>query len=45
VTQKLVKLLSEVTAGGYVFRTDLRLRPDPSATPVCIASEPAEHSY
>ncbi len=45
VTQKLVKLLSEVTAEGYVFRVDLRLRPDPSVTPVCIATEPAEHYY
>ena len=45
VTQKLVKLLSEVTAEGHVFRTDLRLRPDPSVTPVCIATEPAEHYY
>lgn len=45
VTQRLVKLLSEVTGEGYVFRTDLRLRPDPSVTPVCIASEPAEHYY
>ncbi len=45
VTQRLVKLLSEVTGDGYVFRTDLRLRPDPSATPVCIATEPAEHYY
>ena len=45
VTQRLVKLLSEVTATGYVFRVDLRLRPDPSVTPVCIASEPAEHYY
>ena len=45
VTQGLVKLLSEITAEGYVFRVDLRLRPDPSATPVCIATEPAEHYY
>jgi glutamate-ammonia-ligase adenylyltransferase len=45
VTQRLVKLLSEATAEGYVFRTDLRLRPDPSVTPVCIATEPAEHYY
>ena len=45
VTQRLVKLLSEVTAEGYVFRTDLRLRPDPSVTPVCIATEPAERYY
>ncbi|MBP7001041.1 bifunctional [glutamine synthetase] adenylyltransferase/[glutamine synthetase]-adenylyl-L-tyrosine phosphorylase [Amaricoccus sp.] len=45
VTQKLVKLLSENTADGYVFRTDLRLRPDPSVTPVCIATDPAERYY
>ncbi len=45
VTQRLVKLLSEVTEEGYVFRTDLRLRPDPSVTPVCIATEPAENYY
>ena len=45
VTQRMVKLLSEVTGGGYVFRTDLRLRPDPSVTPVCIAMEPAENYY
>jgi len=45
VTQRLVKLLSANTAEGYVFRTDLRLRPDPSVTPVCIAMEPAERYY
>lgn len=37
--------LSDITAQGYVFRTDLRLRPDPSVTPVCIAMEAAEHYY
>ncbi len=45
ITQRLVKLLQEQTAEGYVFRTDLRLRPDPSVTPVCIATEPAERYY
>ena len=45
VTQGMVKLLSETTGEGYVFRTDLRLRPDPSVTPVCIATEPAENYY
>jgi glutamate-ammonia-ligase adenylyltransferase len=44
-TQGMVKLLAENTAEGYVFRTDLRLRPDPSVTPVCIATEPAERYY
>ena len=45
VTQALVKMLSEQTADGYVFRTDLRLRPNPSATPVCVAMDAAEHYY
>ncbi|CAM5769987.1 glutamate-ammonia-ligase adenylyltransferase [Labrys miyagiensis] len=44
VTQGLVKLLSERTADGYVFRVDLRLRPDPGATAVAI-SLPAAYSY
>jgi glutamate-ammonia-ligase adenylyltransferase len=44
-TQGMVRLLSENTSEGYVFRTDLRLRPDPSVTPVCIATEPAERYY
>ena len=44
-TQRMVKLLSETTGEGYVFRTDLRLRPDPSVTPVCIAVDPAERYY
>jgi hypothetical protein len=34
-----------MTDGGYVFRTDLRLRPDPSVTPVCLAMEAAERYY
>ncbi|WP_458790314.1 [protein-PII] uridylyltransferase family protein [Yoonia sp. MH D7] len=45
VTRKMAAILSDVTAGGYVFRTDLRLRPDPNSTPVCISSEMAERYY
>ena len=45
ITQRMVKLLSAVTGGGYVFRTDLRLRPDPPSTPVCMAMEAAERYY
>jgi glutamate-ammonia-ligase adenylyltransferase len=45
VTRQVVRLLSETTAGGYVFRTDLRLRPSPSTTPVCMAMEAAERYY
>lgn len=45
VTRQLVKLLSENTVDGYVFRTDLRLRPSPSTTPVCMARDAAERYY
>ncbi len=44
-TRKLTALLSDITAEGYVFRTDLRLRPDPSVTPVCLGMEAAERYY
>lgn len=44
VTKDLVKMLQERTAEGYVFRTDLRLRPDPGGTPVAV-SLPAAESY
>ncbi len=43
--RKMTKLLSERTAEGYVFRTDLRLRPDASVTPVAISMEAAERYY
>ncbi|PKP78563.1 MAG: bifunctional [glutamate--ammonia ligase]-adenylyl-L-tyrosine phosphorylase/[glutamate--ammonia-ligase] adenylyltransferase [Alphaproteobacteria bacterium HGW-Alphaproteobacteria-3] len=44
VTKDMVKMLQERTADGYVFRTDLRLRPDPGGTPVAV-SLPAAESY
>ncbi|TCL09724.1 glutamate-ammonia-ligase adenylyltransferase [Shimia isoporae] len=44
-TRKMAAMLSDITGDGYVFRTDLRLRPDPSVTPVCIAMETAERYY
>lgn len=44
-TRNMCSLLSERTAEGYVFRTDLRLRPDPAVTPVCMAAEAAERYY
>ncbi|WP_298162631.1 bifunctional [glutamine synthetase] adenylyltransferase/[glutamine synthetase]-adenylyl-L-tyrosine phosphorylase [Brevundimonas sp.] len=37
VAQGFASLLSERTADGYVFRVDLRLRPDPSSTPPVVA--------
>ncbi len=45
VTRAAAATLSDLTGEGYVFRTDLRLRPDPSVTPVCIAMDPAESYY
>ncbi len=45
VTKQVVRMLSETTAEGYVFRTDLRLRPSPSTTPICMAMEAAERYY
>ena len=41
----LVKLLEERTADGYVFRTDLRLRPDPASTPPAVSIAAAEGYY
>ena len=44
-TRAMTATLSEQRADGYVFRTDLRLRPDPASTPVCIAMSAAERYY
>ncbi|HWA91732.1 MAG TPA: bifunctional [glutamine synthetase] adenylyltransferase/[glutamine synthetase]-adenylyl-L-tyrosine phosphorylase, partial [Rhizomicrobium sp.] len=41
----LVKLIAETTSDGYVFRTDLRLRPDAGATQVAISTGAAEAYY
>ena len=44
-TRRMSATLSEMTEDGYVFRTDLRLRPDPSVTPVILAMATAESYY
>ncbi|MDO6727390.1 glutamine-synthetase adenylyltransferase [Cognatishimia sp. 1_MG-2023] len=44
-TRRAMSMLNDLTGDGYVFRTDLRLRPDPSVTPVCLAMEAAERYY
>lgn len=44
-TRKMAAMLNDRTSEGYVFRTDLRLRPDPSVTPVCMAMAAAETYY
>ena len=44
-TRHMAAILSEMTGEGYVFRTDLRLRPDASVTPVCLSMDAAESYY
>ena len=44
-TRKMCALLSENTSEGYVFRTDLRLRPDAAVTPVAMSMAAAERYY
>ena len=45
VTRRMCAILSDNTADGYVFRTDLRLRPDASVMPVCLSMTAAERYY
>jgi glutamate-ammonia-ligase adenylyltransferase len=44
IARDLVRLMEERNADGYVFRTDLRLRPDPAATPLAVSVD-AAHAY
>lgn len=39
--RRLVRILQERSGDGYVFRTDLRLRPDPGSTPLAVPVEAA----
>jgi glutamate-ammonia-ligase adenylyltransferase len=45
LSQDLVRLMQERTAEGYVFRVDLRLRPDPSSTPPVVRLDAAMQYY
>jgi glutamate-ammonia-ligase adenylyltransferase len=45
LTRDLVKVLQERTGDGYVFRVDLRLRPDPGATQIALSTEAALNYY
>jgi len=45
LTRALVKILDERRPEGYVFRTDLRLRPDPASTPPALSMLAAETYY
>ncbi len=45
LSRDLVKLVQERTPDGYVFRVDLRLRPDPSSTQIAISTDAALDYY
>ena len=45
LAQALAGLMQERTGDGYVFRFDLRLRPDPSSTPPVVAAPTALAYY
>lgn len=43
--RKLMRGFDEMTPEGYVFRTDLRLRPDPRSNSVAVSTLTAERYY
>ena len=45
LARDLVRILEERTGDGYVFRTDLRLRPDPGSTPLAMSVAAAMAYY
>jgi len=45
LARELARMIDERTAEGYVFRTDLRLRPDPGATPLSLSVNAALAYY
>jgi glutamate-ammonia-ligase adenylyltransferase len=45
LARELVRLIETRDSDGYVFRTDLRLRPDPAATPPAVALPAAIDYY
>ncbi|MGO4869552.1 MAG: bifunctional [glutamine synthetase] adenylyltransferase/[glutamine synthetase]-adenylyl-L-tyrosine phosphorylase, partial [Roseiarcus sp.] len=45
IVKALTRILQERTPDGYVFRVDLRLRPDPGSTPVALSIASASAYY
>ncbi len=45
IVKGIVRALQERTADGYVFRVDLRLRPDPASTPTAVPVSSAYSYY
>jgi glutamate-ammonia-ligase adenylyltransferase len=45
LSQTVAQTMQARTADGYVFRVDLRLRPDPSSTPIAVTVDAAVDYY
>ncbi|MCZ2158141.1 bifunctional [glutamine synthetase] adenylyltransferase/[glutamine synthetase]-adenylyl-L-tyrosine phosphorylase [Bartonella sp. 220] len=45
IVRRLIRIIQERTADGYVFRLDFRLRPDPSSTPLALPVRTALRYY
>ncbi len=45
LARDLVHMMQDRNSHGYVFRTDLRLRPDPGSTPLAVSVLAAESYY
>ncbi|NNE39884.1 MAG: bifunctional [glutamine synthetase] adenylyltransferase/[glutamine synthetase]-adenylyl-L-tyrosine phosphorylase [Marinicaulis sp.] len=45
ITKEMINLLQSQTKDGYVFRTDLRLRPDPGVSPLAVTLAAIESYY
>ena len=45
MVRRLVAIMQDRTGEGYVFRTDVRLRPDPGSTPIAISVDAALTYY
>lgn len=45
LVKALIKGFERMTEDGYIFRTDLRLRPDPRSTSIAVSTDIAERYY
>jgi len=45
VAKSIVRIIDQHTPDGYVFRVDLRLRPDPASTPIALSVQSAYSYY
>ncbi|WP_455482304.1 bifunctional [glutamine synthetase] adenylyltransferase/[glutamine synthetase]-adenylyl-L-tyrosine phosphorylase [Bartonella sp. B35(2025)] len=45
MVRRLIRIIQERTAEGYVFRLDFRLRPDPASTPLALPVRTALRYY